>query len=267
MLDITNVYHTTECLMRQATTPIHIFKTVISDCLALVCEFQIPDQPLYGVLTGILMDCLISCKVPIHDFISQLEMSPSFYTPINILKYAPVTPQDSASEFLILASSFHCFESWVLTSTTSYYADLCYNHCIFTNSVNDILQFARFHLQLNNNKFAIQILLLGSRFKNPIIFRILARLHITLNPIQALGYARQAISLGDIDAKTILALLLDNPKIPKTLCDGQISSNRVKLISRVIFKIDPVFATNASTSDSIRQTKFTSFIAGTILKI
>ena len=214
-----------------------------------------------------MLDCLNNCPISIAEFLSKLKLSPSFYIPHNILKYSTLVSPAIALELTALASQFHSYEAWVLSSQSPYFANLCYLQIERTAQLNDILKFSRFHIKIKNHETAIEILNKGLKFNSPLISRLLARLHLHSSPAQALEYARKAVCLGDAESRVIVAQLLDHPNLPKELRVGQISTKRASILSQLIAEIDPVFATNAQSNARVRDSKFITFITGIKIRI
>ena len=76
---------------------------------------------------------------------------------------------------------------------------------------------------------------------------------------KSMEYIDTAISLGDSAAFKIKAELLD-------LCapnnKAQMSAERVLLVSKLLSKLDPSFASNANILNSDQKSGFLSFITG-----
>ena len=87
---------------------------------------------------------------------------------------------------------------------------------------------------------------------------MLARLYLDLDPVRSLGYAEQAVALGDIASETLLSELLDN--FPGN--SSQITKTRLQLISQLISKLHTAFAFHAGKSETLQRSGFINYITG-----
>ena len=246
---IYQVYQSAYCLAQRKNTPIHLFRNHSSSAISLFVCLQLENNTLNGVLTGILLDYFCTCGISVPE----VWLSSSFYLPGNILKYSKICSSFDKESFISLASSFNCLDAWILQSSNSYYINICVSHCINTP------------FQLRNIQVATKILEYGKRFDSPVIYRLLSRMCYQSSPSLALVYSRKAIELGDIESKDILASLVDNPIIPKSINCGQISNNRLNLICHMLSRLDPVFVRSLQSSSQIQHLKFSTFISGNLI--
>ena len=90
-------------------------------------------------------------------------------------------------------------------------------------------------------------------------FRLLARLYLDTNPAKSLAYANHASTLGDIPATSVHADILDAGKAPDS---AQVTATRLRKISQLLAKLDPIFAFNVGRTERIKKSGFITFITG-----
>ena len=79
------------------------------------------------------------------------------------------------------------------------------------------------------------------------------------NPSEAYAHATDATKLGDLEAPSLQAHLLDYGGAPS---DGPVGKDRLLAVSQLIVKLDSVFAFHATGSETIRNTGFVKFLTG-----
>ena len=107
-------------------TPHHLREKLKEDCLQFFELIQLCDSPLIGLyviylyhvkrsLTGVLLAHLIlileRSKTLFWQKIKDIQLSPSFYLPCNIIVLSKHAGNDR-HEYLLLASQFQCLEAW-----------------------------------------------------------------------------------------------------------------------------------------------------------
>lgn len=209
-----------------------------------------------------MLNCLSNCNRPVHDPFLGMNLPASFNLPPNIIAYSKFVKSNTTILYIELAGQFRCFPAWVALSQNPFFNGLCHKVIDDTSNVHEILTFARFHLTIGAEAEATKILLKGLKLECPVILRILARLSINKNPEAALEYAQKAVELGDLESKTLVAQLLDSDSVSYHARDGKLGIGRITIISRLIAKIDPTYATNAPLSEDIKTLRFSSFLAG-----
>ena len=186
---------------------------------------------------------------------SRIPLSPSFYQPATIYEYSSLVSSDSC-ELVQLSSQFHHFPSWTLLSE---YQSHCLNQLTVSTNKQEFLLYTQKRIQANDRLGAISVLESCKHFKWPEVFRILSRLYMNIDLSKSMEYVDTAISLGDSAAFKIKAELLD-------LCapnnKAQMSAERVLLVSKLLSKLDPSFASNANILNSDQKSGFLSFITG-----
>ena len=256
---IYQVYQACYQLAQQRSTPIHLFRECSTAATSLFISLQKENSTISGVLSGVLLDFFCTCKI---KFPAGVDFSSSFYIPGNILKYSKLCASADKSSYIDVASSFNCFDAWVLKCSTRSYVDICVSHCATTPFIDEILQFVKIQLQDKNIKLATEVLENGGRFNSPVIYRLLSRMYLLSSPSLSLIYSKKAIELGDIESKKILASLVDNPCIPQSIICGQISNNRLLIISHLLSRLDPLFVKKVQNFPEVQCLKFGTFIAG-----
>ena len=257
---IYQVYQSASYLSQQKNIPIHLFRNHSLSAISLLASLQLDNNTLNGVLSGVLLDYFNLCSISIPK---DLEFSSSFYLPGNILKYSKLCISSDKDLFICLASSFNCYDAWILRSSP-HFIDICISHCIITPFIDELLRLVKHLLQNKDTKAATKLLEHGRRFDSPVIYRLLSRMYLQSSPSLALVHSRKAIELGDIESKDILASLVDDPTIPKSVHCGQISNNRLQLICHMLFRLDPVFVKKVQESTHVQHLKFTTFISGNL---
>ena len=89
----------------------------------------------------------------------------------------------------------------------------------------------------------------------------MARLYLSSDPAKSLLYANQATALGDMPAAAVHADVLDTSMVPDS---NQVSTNRLRMTSQLLAKLDPCFSYNVSSSEKIKESGFIRYITGMI---
>ena len=84
------------------------------------------------------------------------------------------------------------------------------------------------------------------------------------DPQQSLAYATTATKLGDLAAPSLQAHLLDHGGAASPTTMGK---DRLCTISQLIANLDPSFAYNAMTIQTLRESGFIRFLTGRKLEI
>ena len=79
------------------------------------------------------------------------------------------------------------------------------------------------------------------------------------DPETALHYATVAEELGDCEAASIRAEILDRSL---STGSGHMTTARARLVSQLLAKLDPSFAYHAGVSEKIKGSGFIQFISG-----
>ena len=89
----------------------------------------------------------------------------------------------------------------------------------------------------------------------------MARLYLSTDPDRALQYAKYATDNGDTQGFSVLADVLDYMSCPKS-SSSCLNTTRVQLISQVIVKLDPSFASNVGSCVGLEKSGYIKFISG-----
>ena len=95
----------------------------------------------------------------------------------------------------------------------------------------------------------------------------MARLYLGTDPDRALYYAKKSTDNGDTLGFSVLAEVLDYVSGSSIDTPSLISTSRVQLISQIIVKIDPSFASNVGSCANLEKSGFIRFITGYLLSL
>ena len=90
----------------------------------------------------------------------------------------------------------------------------------------------------------------------------MARLYLGTDPDRALYYAKKSTDNGDTLGFSVLAEVLDYVSGSSIDTPSLISTSRVQLISQIIVKLDPSFASNVGSCANLEKSGFIRFITG-----
>ena len=238
-------------------------KLRIENTIVFLHHLQKFNDTIVGILSRIIIYHLLPYHVDFKVILRDITLSPSFYIPENIIQYSKNLSEKDSEDFLSLACQFHSFEAWVLMSQNLHFYQICLSHLETTKRETDFLVFSKHQIKNNNLVEARKCLTLGLKTNSPIILRVLSRLTMDQNPVQALGYARKAVSLGDSESRLIVANILDSDRVPNDDRYGLVSNQRLTAMGDLIALLDPCFAYNLGINDLIKDCNFSRFLAGT----